>query len=108
MLSSDHTQQLLTVPIYVAAVIALLITAFLSDRAKSRSMYVIVPLVIGGIGLVTVISIPKGVYPGALYAMLFLVAIGLYSMICGTVAWTGKLPDLLRSFNVRPCKSANS
>lgn len=91
----------------MSAVIALVITAFLSDRAKSRSMYVIIPLVIGGIGLVTVISIPKGVYPGALYAMLFFVAIGLYSMICGSVAWTGKLVKLLQSFKLNPSKGAN-
>ncbi|KAL4791067.1 major facilitator superfamily domain-containing protein [Aspergillus venezuelensis] len=81
--------QLMTIPIYVAAVIALLIAAYLSDRAKDRSLFVIWPLVVGGIGLIGLISIPKDGYaPGALYFMLFLVAMGLYCIVCGTVAWT--------------------
>ncbi|CAG9990621.1 unnamed protein product [Clonostachys byssicola] len=81
--------QLMTMPIYAAAVVALLLTAFLSDRAGDRSLFVIVPLMIGGAGLVGLLAIPKkGVAPGALYAMLFLVAMGLYSIVCGTVAWT--------------------
>ena len=82
-------QQLLTIPINAAAVIALLTTAYLSDKAGTRSMYVIVPLLVGGAGLIVVLALPKGQYPGALYAMLFFVAMGLYSIICGTVAWTG-------------------
>ncbi|CAH0017082.1 unnamed protein product [Clonostachys rhizophaga] len=81
--------QLMTMPIYAAAVVALLLTAFLSDRAGDRSLFVIVPLMIGGAGLIGLLAIPKkGVAPGALYAMLFLVAMGLYSIVCGTVAWT--------------------
>lgn len=85
-------QQLMTIPIYVAAVIALLVTAFFSDRAGDRSTYVIVPLLVGGAGLVGLIAIPKGgAASGALFAMLFLVAMGLYSIVCGTVAWTGKM-----------------
>lgn len=53
-------------------------------------MYIIVPLLVGGAGLIVVLALPKGHYAGALYAMLFFVAMGLYSIICGTVAWTGK------------------
>ena len=87
--ADDEMQQLLTIPIYAAAVIALLTTAYLSDKAGTRSMYVIVPLLVGGAGLIVVLALPKGQYPGALYAMLFFVAMGLYSIICGTVAWTG-------------------
>ncbi|KAL4903571.1 hypothetical protein BDW74DRAFT_185971 [Aspergillus multicolor] len=81
--------QLMTIPIYVAAVIALLLAAYLSDKAKDRSMFVIWPLVVGGIGLIGLIAIPKDGYaPGALYFMLFPVAMGLYCIVCGTVAWT--------------------
>ncbi|KAF4459072.1 major facilitator superfamily transporter [Fusarium albosuccineum] len=81
--------QLMTIPIYVAAVVALLLTAHFSDKAGDRSMFVIVPLLVGGVGLIGLLAIPKrGVAPGALLDMLFLVAMGLYSIVCGTVAWT--------------------
>lgn len=81
----------MTIPIYVAAVIALLLTAYFSDKSGDRSLFVIVPLMVGGAGLIGLLAIPKnGFAPGALYAMLFLVAMGLYSIVCGTVAWTGK------------------
>ncbi len=54
-------------------------------------MYVIVPLLVAGVGLIIVMAIPKtGKYPGAIYAMLFLVAMGLYPIICGSISWTGK------------------
>lgn len=87
----------MTMPIYAAAVVALLLTAFLSDRAGDRSLFVIVPLMIGGAGLIGLLAIPKkGVAPGALYAMLFLVAMGLYSIVCGTVAWTGMIKHLIQ------------
>lgn len=47
---------------------------------------------VGGVGLIGLLAIPKGgVAPGALFAMFFLVAMGLYSIVCGTVAWTGKI-----------------
>jgi hypothetical protein len=48
-------------------------------------MFVIVPLFMGGAGLIALLAIPKGVVPVALFAM------GLYSIVFGTVAWTGKL-----------------
>ncbi|KAL4876349.1 major facilitator superfamily domain-containing protein [Aspergillus karnatakaensis] len=81
--------QLMTIPIYVAAVIALLTAAYFSDKTKDRSLFVIGPLIVGGIGLIGLLAIPKNGYvPGALYFMLFLVAMGLYSIVCGTVAWT--------------------
>lgn len=78
----------MTMPIYAAAVVAILVTSYLSDKARSRSLFVIVPLIVGAIGLIGLCAIPKDRY-GALYAMLFLVAMGLYAIVCGTVAWTG-------------------
>lgn len=101
-------------PIYIAAVIAVLVTAYLSDRAKDRSMFVIWPLIVGGIGLVALLAIPKTGYPGVLYAMLFVVAMGLYSIICGTVAWTGThkslilLTRLVATTDIWPFLTANN
>ncbi|KAH8892180.1 high-affinity nicotinic acid transporter [Thozetella sp. PMI_491] len=81
--------QLMTMPIYAAAVVAILVTAYMSDKAKSRSMFVIVPLIVGGVGLIGLLAIPKAKAPGALFAMLFLVAMGLYSIVCGTKFFIG-------------------
>lgn len=81
----------MTVPIYVAAVIVLLLVAFFSDRAGDRSLFVIWPLVVGLVGFVGLLAMPKdGSATGGLFAMLFLVASGLYAIVCGTVAWTGE------------------
>lgn len=78
-------------PIYVAAVIALLVVAFFSDRVRDRPLFVIGPLIVGMIGFVGLLAIPKdGSATGGLFAMLFLVAAGLYAIVCGTVAWTGE------------------
>ena len=81
----------MTIPIYVVAVIALVVVAYFSDRAGDRSTYVIGSLIVGLIGYIGLMAIPKdGSGAGGLYAMLFLVAAGLYAIVCGTVAWTGK------------------
>ncbi|KAL4944948.1 major facilitator superfamily domain-containing protein [Aspergillus oleicola] len=57
--------------------------------------------VVGGIGLVGLISIPKDGYaPGALYFMLFLVAMGLYCIVCGTVAWTAGMALMISVGNL--------
>lgn len=82
----------MTIPIYVAAVVALLFTAFFLDRSGDRSLFVIGPLMVRGVGLIGLLAIPKGgIAPGALFAILFFVAMGLYSIVCGIVAWTGKI-----------------
>ena len=89
----------MTIPIYVAAVIVLVLVAYFSDRAGDRSLYVIGSLVVGLVGYIGFLAIPKdGSAAEALYAMLFLVAAGLYAIVCGTVAWTGK-PFFSCSYN---------
>ena len=81
----------MTIPIYVAAVIALIAVAYFSDRAGDRSTYLMGSLIVGLVGYIGLMAIPKnGSAAGGLFAMLFLVAAGLYATVCGTVAWTGK------------------
>ncbi|KAK0761632.1 hypothetical protein N5P37_006585 [Trichoderma harzianum] len=80
-------QQLLTIPVYIAAVIATVTSAYFSDRLKTRSPFIIIPQLFGALGLVIVMAIPKEKYPGAVYGALFIVAIGLYTTITGVVSW---------------------
>lgn len=45
------------------------------------------PLLFGAVGLIIIMAIPQGRYPGASYVMLFVVAIGLDTTIAGVVSW---------------------
>jgi hypothetical protein len=67
-----------------------LISAYFSDKYKNRSPYIIYPLLLSGMGYIVIMAIPKGPYPGAIYGVLFIIAIGLYTTIPGSVAWNGK------------------
>lgn len=42
-------------------------------------------------------ALPKEKWPGARYAMLFVVAAGLYPPLCGVVAWNGEFKVLFIS-----------
>lgn len=84
----------MTIPIYFAAMSSLVIAAFISDRMKRRAPFIIYPLILGGIGLVCLIAVPKGKTPGAIYFLLFVVAIGLYTELTGVIAWTGELMSI--------------
>ncbi|KAK4065835.1 uncharacterized protein Triagg1_8387 [Trichoderma aggressivum f. europaeum] len=84
---SATNAQLLTIPVYIAAVIATVTSAYFSDRLKTRSPFIIIPQLFGALGLVIVMAIPKERYPGAVYGALFIVAIGLYTTITGVVSW---------------------
>lgn len=86
---SAANAQLLTIPIYVAAVICLIIAAKISDKYQTRSPFIIGPQLFGALGLIIVMAIPKEKYLGAIYACLFIVAIGLCTTITGVVSWTG-------------------
>lgn len=86
---SAANAQLLTIPIYVTAVVCLIIAAKLSDHYQTRSPFIIGPQLFGALGLIIVMAIPKEKYPGAVYVCLFIGAIGLYTTITGVVSWTG-------------------
>ncbi|KAK5998874.1 putative transporter [Cladobotryum mycophilum] len=76
--------QLMTVPIYVVAAILAVITAYLSDKAKKRSPFVIgfLFLMIVGYAMCISSSNPKVVYGGV-----FLVAAGIYPAFPGVICW---------------------
>ncbi|KAF3480806.1 high-affinity nicotinic acid transporter [Arthroderma uncinatum] len=71
--------QLLTIPIYVVATMGILTFAYLSDRYQQRTPFIIAGNTIALLGFAAQLAIPHPRYPGLTYAMLFLVAAGLYS-----------------------------
>ncbi|PGH15060.1 hypothetical protein AJ80_05685 [Polytolypa hystricis UAMH7299] len=76
---SAANAQLLTIPIYVVAMLLTLTFAFLSDRYEQRTPFIIAGYCIAVVGFIAQLAIPHPRYPGLTYAMLFLVAAGLYS-----------------------------
>lgn len=63
------------------------LTAFVSDRYKQRSPFIIISYCVAACGFVALLVIPHPKYPGLTYGFLFMAATGLYMPLCPTVAW---------------------
>ena len=87
---SASNAQLLTIPVYAFALFVTVTAAFLSDKYKSRSPFIIYPFMVAGVGYIGLLALPHPGWPGATYGMLFVVAGGLYPTICGVISWNGK------------------
>lgn len=81
--------QLLTIPIYVFAMIFTLIFAFWSDRVKQRSPFIMAGFTIAACGFIGQLAIPHTRLPGLTYGFLFPVAAGLYCPFVHIVCWIG-------------------
>lgn len=81
--------QLLTIPVYVWAMIVTISAAFLSDHYKNRSNFILYPFMVAALGYMALIVIPHPNLSGLTYGMLFVVAGGLYPTICGILSWNG-------------------
>ncbi|WEW59344.1 hypothetical protein PRK78_004814 [Emydomyces testavorans] len=81
--------QLLTIPIYVVAMIATLVFAFVSDRYQQRTPFIIAGYVVAVLGFTSQLAIPHPKFPGLTYGMLFLVAAGLYAPFISIVCLIG-------------------
>lgn len=95
--SAAHAQ-LLTIPIYLFAMIVVIVFAFWSDRVKQRSPFIMAGFAIAVVGLIAQLAIPHPKLPGLTYGFLFPVAAGFYSPFICIVAWIGMcnrlpLPD---------------
>jgi predicted MFS family arabinose efflux permease len=80
----------LTVPVYAVAFITTIVSARLSDKYKTRSVFIIGHFSVAALGYIALMAIPHPKLPGLTYGMLFVVAIGLYPTIMGIVSWNGK------------------
>ena len=75
--------QLMTIPIYVTALLFVLGFAWWSDHMQQRTPFIIAGFAIACVGFIGELAIPHPAYTGASYFFLFLIAIGLYSpFIC--------------------------
>ncbi|OQV05003.1 hypothetical protein CLAIMM_09807 [Cladophialophora immunda] len=79
--------QLLTIPIYMLAVIVVLISSWYGDKWKTRSSVILYPFKLCAVAFIILMTLPKEKWPGARYGMLFLVAAGFYPSLCGVIAW---------------------
>jgi len=84
---SSANAQLLTIPIYVFAMLLVLVFSFWSDRIQSRSPFIIAGFSIAIVGFIAQLVIPHPKYPGLTYGFLFPVAAGLYSPFVSIVCW---------------------
>ena len=87
---TSAASQLLTVPIYVFAMIMVLIFAFWSERVRQRSPFIMAGYGIGACGFIAQLAIPQTRLPGLTYGFLFPVAAGLYCPFIQIVSWIGK------------------
>lgn len=90
----------MTIPIYVTAMLATLITAFASDRYKQRSPFVIGAFALGSLSFLALLVIPHPKLPGLTYAMLFPAASGIYAPLIPLLSWFGKSPSLQSTFSL--------
>lgn len=80
---SAANAQLLAIPVYAVVVMGTITAAYLSDKYKRRSPFIIGPQLFGALDLIIVMAIPKEKYPGAVYDSLYIVVVGLHTPITG-------------------------
>jgi predicted MFS family arabinose efflux permease len=79
--------QLLTIPIYATACICVLIVSYFADRSTQRFPAICYPFLLCAVCFIALMAVPKEHSPGVRYGLLFGVAIGVYSPLCGIIAW---------------------
>ncbi|KKY16812.1 putative high-affinity nicotinic acid transporter [Phaeomoniella chlamydospora] len=78
------TAQLLTVPIYVTAGIITIVIAYIADRKRIRSPFILGGLITQLIGFIMCISTSS---PGVTYAGIFIAACGIYECQPSNITW---------------------
>lgn len=86
---SSANAQLMTIPVYVFAMIIVLIFAFWSDRIQQRTPFIMAGYSIAVVGFIAELAIPHPRLSGVTYLFLFFVAAGLYSPFVPLVCLIG-------------------
>ncbi|KAE8410140.1 major facilitator superfamily domain-containing protein [Aspergillus pseudocaelatus] len=84
---TSSTAQLLTVPIYITAAVVAVITAWLSDRRKQRSPFVLFFMGLIAAGFIIVLASTGRGVPGVVYFGVFVSVIGIYPSFPGNITW---------------------
>ncbi|PKX89093.1 MFS general substrate transporter [Aspergillus novofumigatus IBT 16806] len=84
---TSSTAQLLTVPIYITAAGVAVGAAWLSDRHKQRSPFILFFMSLIAIGFIIVISSTGRGVPGLVYLGAFIAVVGIYPAFPGNVTW---------------------
>ncbi|KAL5358924.1 major facilitator superfamily domain-containing protein [Aspergillus floccosus] len=84
---TSSTAQLLTVPIYITAAIVAVGGAWLSDRRRQRSPFILFFMSLIAIGFIIVIASSGRGVPGVVYFGVFLAVVGIYPAFPGNVTW---------------------
>ncbi|KAH0522978.1 hypothetical protein TsFJ059_008039 [Trichoderma semiorbis] len=79
--------QLLTVPIYVVAMIFTVINAMVSDHYRQRTPFILLGVSVGIAGFTALLAIPHPQLPGLTYGMLFLATSGIYMSLVPTLCF---------------------
>ncbi|KAL4931455.1 major facilitator superfamily domain-containing protein [Aspergillus undulatus] len=84
---TSSTAQLLTVPIYITAAVVAVFGAWLSDRYKKRSPFILFFMSLIAIGFVIVLASSDRGVPGVVYFGVFVAVVGIYPAFPGNVTW---------------------
>ncbi|KAL4900423.1 hypothetical protein BDW74DRAFT_188271 [Aspergillus multicolor] len=84
---TSSTAQLLTVPIYITAAAVAVFGAYLSDRYKKRSPFILFFMSLIAIGFVIVLASSDRGVPGVVYFGVFVAVVGIYPAFPGNVTW---------------------
>ncbi|KAE8314554.1 major facilitator superfamily domain-containing protein [Aspergillus transmontanensis] len=84
---TSSTAQLLTVPIYITAAVVAVIAAWLSDRQKQRSPFVLFFMGLIAAGFIIVLASTGRGVPGVVYFGVFVSVVGIYPAFPGNITW---------------------
>ncbi|KAF2093482.1 MFS general substrate transporter [Rhizodiscina lignyota] len=79
--------QLLTIPLYVFAVILIIVFAFWSDRIQNRWRFIVAGYSLAVCGLIAQLAIPHPKFPGVTYGFLFALCGGMYAGYPPMLTW---------------------
>ncbi|KAL6884402.1 major facilitator superfamily domain-containing protein [Trichoderma evansii] len=79
--------QLLTIPIYVVAMIFTVANAMASDHYRQRTPFILLGISVGIAGFTALLAIPHPQLPGLTYGMLFLATSGIYMSLVPTLCF---------------------
>ncbi|KAF9886417.1 hypothetical protein FE257_011449 [Aspergillus nanangensis] len=84
---TSSTAQLLTVPIYITAAVVAVASAWVSDRRRQRSPFILFFMSMIAIGFIICIASSGRGVPGVVYFGVFVAVVGIYPAFPGNVTW---------------------